>query len=361
MILPKMSISLYRRYVQELVLNHVAKGQHSQFKFGLQTLTSHVFVSLNSNARISPLSRSAAESKMLRLVSNHRIRCDLVAINLAISGVTPDSFVNVDHSEYRGLSVLLFALQTRNGRALPLYLETMPSTVQGHQRSSPNYQAAKNRYQQWKLDTGQDQHGYTIVCLQRLKQQLGYLPRLVFDRGFVNKRILKYLKSVGAKVYVRAREDFKVNIAGHRVRIADLSAGSYIVTFGVKLRLVVGGSLATDNNIAILTTDFESYEGEILRAYYHRFEIEELIRDLKSIFGTKNSHIKKPEHLATLLLFVCLRIQLLHRATVEVEPSSPEQRNYQHPKKRLSFIRSLLESYQQQMQQYSNKYSLGFG
>ena len=194
MILPKNSINTYKKLVQKECLPAVARGQRRQFLFGLDTLAARPFVSLNSNARTSLLMRSAAESKMARLLKNSRLREQLIRLHLKLSGVTTKSILNVDHSELNGLSVLMFARQTHAGRAIPVYLETMPSLVQGHKRSSPLYQTARQRYREWKEKTGLDQYGYTLHCLSLLKQQLGYLPMLVFDRGFCNKRILKYLK-----------------------------------------------------------------------------------------------------------------------------------------------------------------------
>lgn len=342
MMLPSFSIRSYKTFVQTKCLPLIRKAQTRQFLFGLDSLALRPFVSLGSNARSTMLSRSAAESKMLRLLGNERLRNQLATLSLRLNKVTSTTLVNVDHTEVNGLSVLMFAQQTKAGRALPLYLETMPSLVQGHQKASPQYQLAKERYQQWKADTGLDQYGYTIPCMELLRRRLGFLPKLVFDRGFCNKRILKYLKRVGATGYVRAREDFRVRtLSGAKQRIGDFKPGSHIVRFGCLLRLVVGEKRsASTPRIYVLTTDFTSSNDFILKAYYHRFEIEELFRDMKSILMTKRSRIKKPEHLATVFWFVCLGIVILHA----LRPEQPTKAV--HPKKKLSIFRELMESYE---------------
>ncbi len=356
MMLPKISIDRYKKLVQVRCMPHIRQGQRRQFLFGLDTLAARPFVSLNSNARSSVLSRSAAESKMFRLLRNDYLRQQLSQLHLSLCGVVPTSYVNVDHSEFNGLSVLMFAQQTRTGRATPVHLETMPSLVQGHKKTSRKYQQAKQRYQAWKEQTGLDQYGYTIRCLEVLHGHLGYLPRLVFDRGFCNKRILKYLKRSATMGYVRAREDFRVtDIHGARRHVGDFPAGSHTIQYGCKLRLVVSRTKTkAGERIYILSTDFTSSYKAILQAYYYRFEIEELFRDLKSLLGTKRSQIKKPTHLATLLWFICLGITLLLRIATQCDITRKVSTVRKiHPKKQLSYLRQLLESYEQALRKHA--------
>lgn len=360
MLLPT-SIERYQKLVQKHCIPTIKKGQRRQFVFGLNALAARPFVSLNSNARTSGMSRSAGESKMARLLSNTKLQKQLARLHLGLSGVTQSSLVNVDHSEFNGISVLMFARQTRTGRALPVYLETMPSLAQGHKASSAKYAEAKARYQVWKQHTGLDQYGYTIHCIGMLAEQLGFVPGLVFDRGFCNKRILKYLKRSKITGYVRARGWLNVVTQdGNRKQIADFEPGSYVVQFGCKLRLIVGGQRSKDDEPwYIFTTDMETKPADILRIYYYRFEIEELFRDMKSLLQTRGSRLKKHVNLATLLWYICLGILLL----VLCHPEPTRQTlPYVHAKKKLSTIRMLLENLEQELRQpmYMSSHG-GFG
>lgn len=342
MLLPT-SIGRYQALVQNECLPAIHKGQRRQFAFGLSALAARPLVSLNSNARTAGLSRTAGESKMARLLKNAKLRNQLAGLHVKLSGVTPASIVNVDHSECNGLSVLLFAAQTHTGRALPVYLETMPSLAQGHNTTSRKYRAAKARYLAWKQQTGLDQYSSTIRCIGNLAQRLGFLPGLVFDRGFCNKRILKYLKRHKISGYVRARAWFRVIAAdGTKQRIAAFAPGSYTVRFGCKLRLVVGQQRSGEEEPwYILTTDWVTSTEQILNIYYHRFEIEELFRDMKSLLQAKGAHLQKPGNLATLLWFICLGILLL--VLCQPMPQAYTSRSQAHPKKKLSVIRVLFE------------------
>jgi hypothetical protein len=342
------SINRYQKLVQECIPT-IKKGQRRQFVFGLNALAARPFVSLNSNARTAGSSRAAAESKMARLLRNTKLQQQLTRLHLTLSAVKATSIVNIDHSEFHGLNVLLFARQTYAGRALPVYLETMPSHVQGHKASSSKYLAVKARYQAWKQQTGLDQYSHTIHCIDKLAVQLGLLPKLVFDRGFCNKRLLKYLKRQKTTSYVRARAWFSVvTEEGRRQRIAAFAPGSYMVRFGCKLRLVVGQPRRHhDEPWYILTIDLRTNPDRILKIYYHRFEIEELFRDLKSLLQTKNSRLKKAINLATLLWYVCLGIILLWLSQPQILAI-----RHTHAKKKLSLLRVLCETFERELRSY---------
>jgi hypothetical protein len=347
--LPTNIITIYKKLVQKICILNIKQGQRRQFLFGLKALSARPFISLNSNARTTLTSRSAAESKMARLLRNTKLQQQLAKLHLKLSGVKPNSLVNVDHSEFNGLSVLMFASQTRKGRAMPVYLETMPSLAQGHKITSKKYLESKTKYAAWKQQTGLDQYGYTIHCIGKLAKQLGFMPRLVFDRGFCNKRILKYLKRNKTICYIRARAWLKVTMPdGTKKRISEFASGSHIVSFGCRLRLVVGDKLNEHNEPwYIFTTDLVASPAEILNIYYYRFEIEELFRDMKSLLLTKGSRLKKAFNLATLLWYICLGILLLHLS--QPKTPKPEQQPNIHHKKKLSGFRILFEEFEKEL------------
>lgn len=347
--LPKNIIGTYQRLVQKICIPTIKRGQRRQFLFGLNALSVRPFVSLNSNARTTLASRSAAESKMARLLRNPRLQQQLTKLHLKLSVVKATSLVNVDHSEFNGLSVLMFAAQTRRGRALPVYLETMPSLAQGHKTTSEKYLESRAKYQDWNQQTGLDQFGYTTYCISKLAGQLGFVPRLVFDRGFCNKRILKYLKRNKITGHIRAKAWLRVTAAdGSKKRISEFEPGSHLVSFGCKLRLVVGERINEhDEPWYIFTTDLNTSTANILDIYYHRFEIEELFRDMKSLLLTKGSRLKKPMNLATLLWYICLGILLLHLSRPKT--AKPGRQPNLHCKKKLSGFRMLFEEFEKEL------------
>lgn len=109
--------------VKQYILPGVPKVWFRQVSFGIATLSLRSLVSCNANARMSGLPRGTAESKMARLLDNTKLPATLANIVANLGLVTRHSYVNVDHSDFSGLVALVFALQTRIGRALPVFLE----------------------------------------------------------------------------------------------------------------------------------------------------------------------------------------------------------------------------------------------
>jgi len=67
---------------------------------------------------------NAASSKMLRLLKNKKLANHLSTVFDQLALVRPGSFFNMDHSDFNGLTALVGAIQTRNGRAIPAMVET---------------------------------------------------------------------------------------------------------------------------------------------------------------------------------------------------------------------------------------------
>lgn len=63
----------------------------------------------------------------------------------------------------------------------------------------------------------------------------------------------------------------------------------------------------------VLTNDLSLSAGAVTTIYYHRFEIEEVFKDAKYLFGLETIQFKLPERLATVLWFVCLGFWLHNR------------------------------------------------
>jgi uncharacterized membrane protein YccF (DUF307 family) len=70
----------------------------------------------------------------------------------------------------------------------------------------------------------------------------------------------------------------------------------------------------------IVTNDLEATAEMVTEIYYYRFEIEEVFKDAKRLFGLEWISFKKPERLTTVLWFVMLGMWLhLHlEVTIQV-------------------------------------------
>lgn len=93
----------------------------------------------------------------------------------------------------------------------------------------------------------------------------------------------------------------------------------------------------------ILTSDLTSSKSQIIRIYYHRFEIEETFKDIKHVLGLETIRFMKPLSLKVVLWFASLAVILAYL----VNSWAPTGR-YCHHKKRLSHYRRFFEHLQRE-------------
>jgi hypothetical protein len=185
-----------RTLIQNVLLPTVPTKWWPQLSFGLEAFSLRPFQSAGSNARSVVANTNTAASKVRRLLGNHKLATELGTVFDQLNLVRPGSYVNVDHSDMNGLTALVGARQTRNGRAIPCFVET---TYAQHIPADSN----TSRWQQLRQDmlfarASQSFTGHTIDALQDLHDRLGYWPKLVFDRGFANESIVEHLHAEGA-------------------------------------------------------------------------------------------------------------------------------------------------------------------
>jgi IS4 transposase len=187
--------------------------------------------------------------------------------------------------------------------------------------------------------------GHYIDALQGLHDRLGFWPKLVFDRGFGNESLVTHLASEGATFYVRLKAGRFVELDGQRVEVKTLTqTDASIKLFGLQLRIIRSPkSRRACEPWYILTNDFMSSRGKVVRIYYHRFEIEETFKDMKHIFELKRTRLNKPLSLKLLLWFVSLGIALLYTV---IKPTK-QQTRCTNPKKQTSWLRQAYEQLQQ--------------
>lgn len=332
------------KIVKEQILPKIPKVWRKQVAFGTNALSLQPLVSCNGNARTTSVKRGTAETKMTRLLRNAKLPTKLASVVADLGLVTPRSFVNVDHSDFSGLVALVFAVQTRIGRALPIFLETSYSGKLSARDDAPKRtRALRAAYE----SLANNETKRTITSLNLLRKTLGFWPRLVFDRNFGSQGILRLLVREEATFYIRLKAGRFVEIAGEKVTVsAAKRADETVIVAGMELRIIRSPKNGkNDEPWFILTNDLTSSRNKIVKIYYHRFEIEETFRDIKTILGLRRTKLSKPNSLAILLWFVSLGILILYLAGLGCYGIRALRRALMqpHPKKKLSWYRILME------------------
>lgn len=339
--------------VQTHILPHVPQVWQRQFKFGLSALALRPFTSGNANARATGVPAGTAESKMSRLLANNKLPDTMAQLACRLARLTGASTVNVDHSDFDGLVALVFAVQTKKGRPLPVFLETAYSGKLSARDDAPKrtqaMRAAYNKQQQTSDETSR-----TLASLRAFRALLGFWPKLVFDRGFGNQAIIQYLGSQNATFYIRMKADRYAELGGAILRLRHLPRRDNLVTlYGLSLRVVRSPQTGKDDEPwYILINDLRRSRSKIVRIYYHRFEIEETFRDVKSLLGLGKAQFTKPLSLAILLWFTALGVLLPYRSGLAAFGAGVWRRlKPRNHKKRVSWFRMLLELREQELRQ----------
>jgi hypothetical protein len=335
-----------QKLVQAHVLPLVPKVWQKQIVFGLSALAFRSLVSLNSNARTVGGKRNTAEVKMTRLLHNNGLPEALGKMVVSLGFVVPTSFVNVDHSDVNGLVALVCAVQTKLGRALPVFVRTAYSgKLSARDDVSKRTKAMRKDYNQQKRKmklTAQ-----TICDLQAFHDLLGFWPRLVFDRGFGDGKLIRFLRRNKVAFYIRMRAGSLAELPGGQAALRDLASGDEVVTIAeCKLRVVRSQKQGRNKEPwYILTSDTKRTPRQVIKTYYHRFEIEESFRDIKSILGLRRTKLMKPLSLAILFWLVSLGILLLYLAGLKTygKKTLHQMARVGLAKKRISWFRFLYE------------------
>jgi hypothetical protein len=181
-----------------------------------------------------------------------------------------------------------------------------------------------------------------------LHRLYGVRPAMVFDRGFVNQKLIQFMTDEKWVFYIRMREDFKVVHRREKVRVGSLPRGSYTVHFaGRKLRIVVTKTRHRYKNPwYIITNDTQTKPSKIARFYYHRFQIEECFRDIKTLFRVRHMRLSTWQSLRTILCFMSLGIilALADKYTTQIWEA---QKDTQTERKQLGIIRIWQEHLEQ--------------
>jgi len=337
-----------RALIQNKLLPTVSPKWLPQFQFGLEAFCLRPFQSANSNARSVITNTNTAASKTLRLFRNLALAEQLGSVFDALSLVRRGDYVNVDHSDQDGLTALVGARQTGNGRAIPCFVETTYAHHIPNDSDQPRWQ--RLRTAMIVARKSQSFTGHTIDALQDFADRLGFWPKLVFDRGFGNESLVTHLAAEGCTFYVRLKAGRYIELDGQRISVNGLAKkDSLVALFGLTLRVIqTPESRRHPEPWYILTNDLTSSRTKIARIYYHRFEIEEAFKDVKHLFELKRVQFDKPNSLKILLWFVSIGIALLYMTT----KATMHQEHYQNNKKRRSWVRIAYEQFQRELTGY---------
>lgn len=322
-----------RKFVTNRILSVVKPKHQRLFSFGLQALSLTPYDSLGSNARQIVKNVCTANSKIYRLVTNKMLVHNFFKLVQTSGLLARNSLVNIDFSTFCGFQTLVFAVQTGNGRALPVWLNciTYPITNVGSQN---------------------------IFVLDEIKafgKLLGFFPSLVFDRGFWIPCVIQFLLKHNILFYLRIKQGQELFWEKGRKKVKAKTIGSYtkdaaITIFGYKLRLIVSPLPVKEKNPKkkqnrerwyIITNDMQTTKQAILVIYKTRFEIEETFKDYKHIQKLKVLRIKKRETFVILLWFASLAFWLAWWV------NGIKNEKQVHPKKKRSFFRIFWEEIQQ--------------
>lgn len=314
--------------IQSKFCPFVSSKHIHQFRFGVQAFTLSSFESLKSNARLVVEKPNTAHSKMHRLTANADIIASFHRMIPHLNLLTKESIVIIDFSDFCGFQTLTFALQTQEGRAIPLFFDSIT----------------------YPITEATSQNIFIQECVNQLGDILGFYPRFVLDRGFAIPSLITFFIERQILFYVRAKKNKGVTIIDEHGE-EHLLPASHVPTYdksikayGYQLRLITSEKPKDkEEPWYIITNDGDSKRKDIITIYYYRFEIEEAFKDLKHLFDLKKLRIKQKNTFRILLWFFLLSMWIAYLIYLLKE------RVKQQGKQQISFVRSWYEGFQRSM------------
>lgn len=268
------------------------------FSFGCRSLALQSVVSVRGNARAHITNYHTAKSKAWRLLKNTRWLTVFAQLLTQLGLVSVTSRIAVDFSTFGRFQILTFAVQTRLGRALPVYFEIITYPI--------------------KKDS---QNIFICQAIERFVAAVNCRPKLVMDRGFACPHIVKHMADVSHPFVVRIKGIKQFRNWQNRLFKArnTRQLDQVIQGYGRRLRLVISDDPSNGNEPwYLVTNDIISVRDGIIADYYHRFEIEEFFKDAKWLQGLEHLRFQKIQSMSVVLWFVILgwwRMALLKRDT----------------------------------------------
>lgn len=322
-ILQKSFAIINEKYTPYVSLRHL-----KLFWFGIYTLVFMRFESLNGNARTLIENKNTACSKIQRLVKKEKLIGSFSSIVSNLNLLTKDSIVIIDFSTFCGFQILTLALQTRLGRAIPLYFDIITYPI--YDETSQNI--------------------FILKTIKKLHGILGFYPQFVMDRGFAIPALIEFFVKNNIFFYVRSKQGKYIILTdkkGCETRLPVSQVGQKdktIKSYGYVLRLIISQKPKDkEEPWYIITNNFDLKRKRIIDVYYYRFEIEETFKDIKHIYDLDKFLIKKELTFKILLWFVILGLILAYF----IETARVQLVENVH--KKLSFVRDWFEGIQRSL------------
>lgn len=310
--------------IQRDFLPFVSAKHIHQFRFGIQAFTLSSFETLKSNARLVVANPNTAHSKMHRLTTNADIINSFHSIVNNCSLITKESIIIIDFSDFCGFQTLTFALQTHDGRAIPIFFDTIT----------------------YPITEATSQNIFIQECIKNLEKIIGFYPRFVLDRGFAIPSLIEFFVQHQIVFYVRSKKGKGVTVIDETGNEQTLLASEVqefdkqIKAYGYQLRLIISEKPKDKQEPwYIITNDMDTKRKDIIAIYYYRFEIEEAFKDLKHLFDLNKLRIKNKLTFIILLWFFVLSLWIaytIHQLQEQV---------IEQGKKKLSFVREWYEGF----------------
>lgn len=233
----------------------------------------------------------------------------------------------IDFSDFCGFQTLTFALQTREGRAIPVFFDSIT----------------------YPIKEVTSQNLFIQECIKQVQEIFGFYPCFVLDRGFAIPSLIDFFIQNHILFYVRSKKGKGVTVTNETGKEYFLPASQIkefdknIKAYGYQLRLITSEKPKDkEEPWYIITNDFDSKRRDIIEMYYYRFEIEETFKDLKHLFDLKKLRIKQKNTFRILLWFFILSMWIAYCIHILKE-------HIKQGKQKLSFVREWYEGFQRSM------------
>ncbi len=330
------------RRVQALACTYIPKKLHPRFFTGVEALSTKGLASLNANGRSLCENRWTGEVRIRRTVTEDRF--PVLLMKTILKEFLPKRGtlrLSLDHSTFGTFTIAVFAISAGRGRALPIWC-VVTRTGKGHPLLKP-----------------------LLRGFRSLLDQLSYQQRkrviVVMDRWFAIPDLLEYLDGEHIGFIVRLKKDTPIGapwVEPYLTTTAgEVSLPDTPVTYhGHAWRLVRSNlrpGMKSEEPWFLLTNmpAAKLSRQQVLCTYAKRFEIEEHFKDIKWIEGYEWHRMKKLETAKTVFMFVFFGWWLLLRAYRAATAAHRDTHRDVHPKKQLSWFRTIWEYWQRLRQQ----------
>jgi hypothetical protein len=318
--------------IQQKVLPLVRPKWQPRVLLGINALSLQPFVSLNANARASRENTDAAQRQLYRLLAQPDLVGLFASLLLAFFSIDEQSVIAMDFTIEGKFAMLCLALQTREGRAIPIWVDVLEYPVNDH-----------------------SQNLFILDVVREFQAVVGCSFKLVCDRGFIGEWLIGGFLDLELKFYVRLKRGQHWLVEGKRRCLKKQGKLDQIgVIYGENLRIVRSSKTLQRQRKAkepwvILTNDVHATRDQILEWYAHRFEIEETFKDLKHLLNFIPTWFKKRRSVLTVFWFAILGFWLLWQ--VSRNPMIWQKWFFQAVQKKLSWMKHVFELLQKELKQ----------